>query len=62
MLMDGTRSQSVISKESSFDTGNLSRFVKALTADQLIAADDKFPTIAIKIPPHFFDKEAPDGP
>src|SRR5712664_647322 len=54
MLMDGTRSQTVISKESGIDDGNLSRLVKALRAKSLIAADEKQLKLVISIPPNFF--------
>jgi hypothetical protein len=60
LLMDGTRSQAAIVKESGIDTGNLSRLVKALAAAQLIAADEKRPALLVKIPPTFFEKDNPD--
>ena len=55
LLMDGTRSQSVIVKESGIDPGNLSRLVKALAAEQLISADEKHPSLLVRIPSTFFD-------
>lgn len=55
LLMDGSHSQSAIVKESGIDQGNLSRLVKALAAAQLIAADEKHPSLLLKIPPTFFE-------
>src|SRR5687768_14523387 len=49
-LMDGSRSQSVIARESAFDTSNLSKLVKALAAAKLIAPDHKRPKLLVKIP------------
>lgn len=60
MLMDGTKSQASIVKESGIDTGNLSRLVKALATAELIATDEKHPALALKIPPTFFDKDGAD--
>ena len=58
-LMDGCRSQATICKESGIDPGLLSRLVKALRAEGLIAADEKHPKLVISIPPDFF--ETPEG-
>ena len=55
LLMDGSRSQAAICKESGIDDGNLSRLVKALRAKALIAADEKQLKLVISIPPHFFE-------
>ena len=57
MLMDGSRSQSAIVKEVGMDQGNLSRLVKALTAQALITADEKHPKLRVKLPPNFFDQK-----
>lgn len=57
LLMDGSRTQSAIVKESKIDQGNLSRFVKRLAAAELITDDPKQPKLAIPIPPNFFDEE-----
>src|SRR5260370_12864977 len=54
LLMDGTRSQSAIIKESGIDQGNLSRLVKALAAAQLISADEKHPRLLVRVPSAFF--------
>jgi len=56
LLMDGSRSQSAICKESGINKGNLSTFTKALRAKGLIALDDKEPKLLISIPPNFFEK------
>lgn len=55
LLMDGSRNQSAIQKESGVDKGNLSRVVKVLRAQELIKADEKHPELVISIPPNFFD-------
>lgn len=60
LLMDGTRSQSMISKEAGIDDGNLSRFVKGLAAAELISADEKHPNLRLTIPPNFFESGADD--
>lgn len=57
LLMDGTRSQSMIAKESGMDSGNVSRLVKALAAAHVISADEKQPALQLKVPPYFFDGE-----
>jgi hypothetical protein len=53
-LMDGTRAQSVICRESGIDAGALSRLTKALREKCLIGSDDKLPTLAIPLPPGFW--------
>jgi hypothetical protein len=53
-LMDGSRSQTAICKESGIDNGELSRVTKALRAKALIAADEKHPKLVISITPNFF--------
>jgi DNA-binding MarR family transcriptional regulator len=55
LLMDGTRSQSAIAKQSGMDKGNLSRLVKAFAAGQLISADERSPKLLLKVPSSFFD-------
>jgi hypothetical protein len=54
-LMDGSRSQAVICKESGIDQGALSRLTKDLRAKELLAPDDKHPKLIIAILPTFFD-------
>jgi hypothetical protein len=56
LLMDGSKSQSMIIKESGIDQGLLSRLSKALREASLIAADEKHPKLVIPIPPTFFEK------
>ncbi|MCX7008898.1 MAG: hypothetical protein NTY53_16910 [Kiritimatiellaeota bacterium] len=60
MLMDGSRSQTVIVKESGIDQGDLSRLVKVLAAAQLVSADTKHPRLLVKVPSTFFDEDAAD--
>ncbi|MBI3409695.1 MAG: hypothetical protein HY040_15245 [Planctomycetes bacterium] len=55
LLMDGTRSQAGIVKESGMDQGNLSRLMKALAVARLISADEKHPKLLVKVPSSFFD-------
>lgn len=55
LLMDGSRSQAAICKESGIDRGALSRLTKELRAKALLAPDDKHPKLIITIPPTFFD-------
>lgn len=57
MLMDGSRPQSAIAKEARMDQGNLSRLVKALGTQSLIAADEKHPKLRVNLPPNFFDQK-----
>jgi hypothetical protein len=54
-LMDGSRSQAELYKESGMDQGGLSRLVKALRAKELIKGDEKRPELAFSVPPNFFD-------
>jgi hypothetical protein len=55
LLMDGSRSQAAICKESGIDEGYLSRLAKALRAKALIAPDEKQLKMVISIPPNFFE-------
>src|SRR5229473_1145021 len=55
LLMDGSRSQAAIRKESGIDQGELSRLTKALRAKALVAADEKQPKLVVSIPPNFFE-------
>lgn len=62
LLMDGSRNQAAICKESGIDQGNLSRLSKALRSNELIEADEKHPKLVITVPPNFFeDPEKQDG-
>lgn len=55
ILMDGSRSQTGLHRDSGMDQGDVSRLVKALRDKQLIKADDKHPELVISIPPNFFE-------
>ena len=57
LLMDGARSQSAICKEAGIDGGNLSKLVKSLRAQGLLASDDKHPKLVIAVPPSVFEHE-----
>jgi hypothetical protein len=54
LLMDGSRTQAMICKESGIDQGALSRLEKTLRAKGLIAADEKQSKLVISVPPNFF--------
>lgn len=60
MLMNGTRSQSALHKDSGMDQGDVSRLVKALRDKELIKPDDKHPELVISIPPNFFETSGED--
>ena len=57
-LMDGSRIQSAIQKESTINQGDLSFLVKQLTLSKLLSGGSKQPKLAISIPPNFFEGEA----
>lgn len=58
LLMDGSRAQAGIKKESGIDQGALSKCVKELRAAELISKDDdKHPKLVITIPPNFFENK-----
>jgi hypothetical protein len=54
ILMDGSRSQKALNKDSGMDQGDISRLVKALRDKQLLKGEDKHPELALSIPPNFF--------
>lgn len=54
-LMDGSRSQSTIYKAVGMDQSHLSKLVKKLAAEKLLAAEQKEPRLLITVPPNFFD-------
>jgi hypothetical protein len=56
LLMDGSKSQAAICKESGIDSGNLSRLVKALRTEKLIGPDEKFLKLVIIVPKDFFEE------
>jgi len=55
MLMDGSRPQAAIVKEVGIDQGQLSRLVKSLAKESLIASDEKRPKLVITVPRGFFE-------
>lgn len=58
LLMDGSRLQREIRKEANIDQGDLSRFVKKLTAEKLIAIDYGKPRLLLSVPSGFFEDGA----
>jgi hypothetical protein len=58
LLMDGSRNQKTICTDSGLNQGDLSRLEKALRAKELIVPDEKRPTLAISLPPNFFEGAA----
>jgi hypothetical protein len=56
-LLDGTRTQAVIRRETGFNQGHLSTLVKELTEAGLVSGDIKQPKLAISIPQNFFEKD-----
>jgi hypothetical protein len=59
-LMDGTRTQSQIHRDSLLNQGHLSTLVRLLGSGKLLSGDVKKPHLAIQIPPNFFEGVAPD--
>jgi hypothetical protein len=59
-LMDGSRAQADIQRETRINQGNLSSIVKELKGAKLLADDGKRPKLAIQIPSNFFESEAED--
>lgn len=58
LLMDGSRTQTAIGNELAFDSGNLSRFIKALREAGLIGKDvDQNPKLGIMVSTSFFEEE-----
>lgn len=56
-LMDGSRNQAAIQKETGINQGGLSTFVKQLNASKLLSGDGKQPKLSISIPTNFFEGE-----
>ena len=56
-LMDGTRTQADIRKETSVNQGHLSTMVGQLSKANLLEGDPKKPKLGISIPPNFFEKQ-----
>ncbi|MFZ0394118.1 MAG: helix-turn-helix domain-containing protein [Terracidiphilus sp.] len=61
-LMNGTKTQSQICRETGIDQGALSRLMKSLKEKSLIGLDEKHPKLTIPLPPGFaanaFETEA----
>jgi hypothetical protein len=57
MLMDGSRNQAAIHKESSMQKSHLSTLVKQLGEANLLAGDVRQPKLAIILPANFFEGE-----
>jgi len=55
-LMDGTRTQSVVCKDSGLDQGALSRLTKALRESSLLDPDSKDPKISIPLTTRFWEE------
>jgi hypothetical protein len=59
-LMDGSRTQADVQRETKINQGNLSSIVKELKGAKLLAGDGKKPKLAIEIPSNFFESGAED--
>jgi hypothetical protein len=59
-LMDGSRKQAVIQRDSGINQGDLSILVKQLKNVDLITEDAKKPKLTISIPHNFFEDGAED--
>jgi hypothetical protein len=59
-LMDGSRTQADIQRETKINQGDLSTLVKKLAASKLLSGDGKKPKLAISIPANFFEGEDGD--
>jgi hypothetical protein len=57
MMMDGSRTQRVIHKETNINQGHLSTLVKQLSVADLLTGDVKQPKLAIVLPANFFEGE-----
>jgi hypothetical protein len=55
LLMDGTRTQASIRKETGMHQGNLSTLVKQLKGSSLISGDTTQPKSTISLPANFFE-------
>ena len=55
-LMDGTRNQLAIHKETGVNQGHLSTLVKKLFEAGLLVGDAKQPKLALVLPSNFFEK------
>lgn len=58
LLMDGTRNQVAIQRQTEMNKGNLSTLVKQLSESKLLVGDPKQPKLTISIPANFFEEDA----
>jgi hypothetical protein len=56
LLMDGTRTQAAISKESDMDAGQLNRLIKELQQKSLCTMEGKYAKLAGKLPGDFWEQ------
>ena len=57
LLMDGSRTQAEIQRQTKMNQGSLSTLVKRLSDGELLTNDGKKPKLAISIPHNFFEEE-----
>lgn len=60
LLMDGSRTQTEILRETGVNQGDLSALVKKLSAGKFLSGDGKKPRLTIPIPADFFETDATD--
>jgi CRP-like cAMP-binding protein len=60
-LMDGTRTQADIAKQSGIGSGHMSELVKELRRVELVSCEVKTPALTISIPTNFFDANKSNG-
>jgi hypothetical protein len=60
VLMDGSRTQRAIHRETGINEGQLSTLVKQLNAGKLLRGNGKEPTLTLSIPANFFETGASD--
>lgn len=60
LLMDGSRTQADIQRETKINQGNLSTLVKQLKESKLLAGEGKNPKLAISVPASFFENGGGD--
>lgn len=61
LLMDGTRTQRAIHKETGINEGNLSTLVKQLKNAKLLVGEGKQLKLTISVPKDFFEKNGVNG-
>ena len=55
LIMDGSRTQSDIQRETGINQGHLSTLVKQLKENKLLSGEPKTPKLAITVPTNFFE-------